>query len=603
MIRNLSALILHPVINEKIIFENSNLSISMFHLRHLLFYLLLLISATIDAQTRYPQDYFIPPVDFQLSLSGTFAELRANHFHSGIDIRTNGEENKPIFACADGYVSRIKISAFGFGKALYIDHPNGYTTVYAHLNGFNPLIDNWIKSEQYRLEQFETDLFPPKGLLTVAQGEIICYSGNSGSSEGPHLHFEIRNTKSEMPIDPQLFGFQIKDYIRPVISGIRIYPEGEGATVNGKTNASDFETAGWGPVYRLKKPDTLLIGGDFSIGIMAYDLLNGSKNKNGVSSYTVYIDSVPAFDWLAETFSFNDTRYINSFIDYEQYYRSGQRYMRTRLAPNNKLGMYKLTDSRGVFNTTPYSLLSVKVVIKDANKNESILRFVVKGVSKIETNKKVNGDNPTISCSKEKNNYSDKGISISIPGKSIYEDLSLSYKASKPLTTTCSPVHQVHTPEVPLHNYIELLVAVDSAWMKYGDKLLLAKIRQGKSPSAIGGTYEAGKISARVREFGAYAVMADTTAPVIKPLNISNGKNIADQSTIRISISDNFSGISTYNAWLNKKWILMDYDAKNNLLLYKKDERLLEGSNEFLIKVEDDRGNSSTFEATLLNQQ
>ncbi|NTW26366.1 MAG: M23 family metallopeptidase, partial [Lentimicrobium sp.] len=487
----------------------TNQSGSMFHFRYLIFILFFFLTTTIGAQNQYPKDYFIPPVDFQLSLSGTFAELRANHFHSGIDIRTNGEENKPIFACAEGYVSRIKISAFGFGKALYIDHPNGYTTVYAHVNGFNPLIDNWVKSEQYRLEQFEADLFPPKGLLTVKQGELICYSGNSGSSEGPHLHFEIRNTKTEMPVDPQLFGFQIKDFIRPVISGIRIYPEGEGATVNGKTNASDFETAGWGPVYRLKKPDTLLIGGDFSIGMMSYDLLNGSKNKNGVSSYTVYIDSVPAFDWLAETFSFSETRYINSFIDYEHYYKSGQRYMRTKVATNNKLGMYRLPGNRGVFNTTPDSMHSVKIVVKDANKNESILRFVIKGVRKIETNKKASSDNPTISCLKEKNNFSDKGITITIPGKSIYEDLTFSYKASKALTTTCSAVHHVHTPEVPLHNYIDLSVAVDSAFMKYGNKLLLAKIRQGKSPSAIGGKYEDGKITARVREFGSYAVMAD----------------------------------------------------------------------------------------------
>jgi len=571
--------------------------------RHFIFVLLFIITSSIGAQSQYPKDYFIPPVDFQLSLSGTFAELRANHFHSGIDIRTNGEEGKPVFACADGYVSRIKISAFGFGKALYIDHPNGYTTVYAHVNGFNPIIDKWVKSEQYRLEQFETDLFPPKDLLLVRQGEMVCYSGNSGSSEGPHLHFEIRNTKTEMPVDPQLFGFQIKDYIRPAITGIRIYPEGAGSRVNGQTNTTDFETAGWGPVYRLKNPDTLLISGDFSIGVMAYDLLNGSKNKNGVSSYSVYIDSLLKFDWLAETFSFSESRYINSFIDYAEYYRSGQRYMRTKVAPNNSLSMYKSAGSRGIFTTTPDSVHSVKIVVKDANKNESILRFSLRGQGKPEILKKAADDKPMISCAKENNNYSAKGITINIPGKSIYEDLTLSYKALKPLITTCSVIHQIHYQEVPLHNYIDLSVAVDSGFVKYGNKLLLAKIRPGKSPSAAGGKYEAGKISARVREFGNYAVMADTAAPVIKPLNISEGKNIAKQATIRISISDNLSGIDTYNAWLNNKWILMDYDAKNRLLQYKIDERLTKGSNEFLIKVVDACGNTGTYEATVINQK
>ncbi len=318
------------------------------------FILIIIFSVfSLNAQDNYPKDYFISPVDFPISLSGTFAELRAGHFHSGIDIRTAGEEGKPIVACADGYVARIKISPYGFGKALYIDHPNGYTTVYAHLQKMSPAIDAWLKSEQYKLEKFDVDLFPPKNLLKVKQGEIICYSGNSGSSEGPHLHFEIRNTKTEMPVNPQLFGLPVKDFIRPVISALRISPEVNGGTINGKTTPLIPELTGWGPVYKLKDKNPININGSYSISVQVSDLLNGSNNKNGIFRFAVYIDSVLCFDWQAETFNFNETRYINSFIDYSHYYNTGKRYITTRIAPNNKLTMYKTATNQGIFYCCP----------------------------------------------------------------------------------------------------------------------------------------------------------------------------------------------------------------------------------------------------------
>ena len=342
-------------------------------------FLLLFSAFTSVSQDRYPKDYFISPVDFPIVLSGTFAELRGNHFHSGIDITTRQTEGKPVFACADGYVSRIKISPYGYGKALYVSHPNGYTTVYAHLSGFNPVIDAWLKSEQYKLEQFDVDLFPAKELLPVLKGEIICYSGNSGSSEGPHLHFEIRDSQTEKPINPQLFGFEIKDFIRPAISAMRIYPEGPGSKIQGADIAYSPEIAGWGPVYRLSNQDTIVIAGDFSIGLLCSDLLNGSKNKNGISRFSVFIDSVPEFEWQAETFTFAETRYINSFIDYPQYHKNGQRFIRTRIDPNNKLSMYKYAGNSGIFNTIPDSVRHIKIVAGDANNNESVLRFVIRG--------------------------------------------------------------------------------------------------------------------------------------------------------------------------------------------------------------------------------
>lgn len=560
-------------------------------------------ASSLFSQTKqYPTDYFGSPVGFPIILSGNFAELRSNHFHSGIDITTQKEEGKSVFACADGYVSRIRISPYGFGKALYIDHPNGYTTVYAHLKGFNTEIDNWVRSEQYRLEQFDVDLFPPKDLLRVSKGELICLSGNSGSSEGPHLHFEVRDTKSEMPIDPQLFGFPVKDFIRPAITSARIYPEGEGSTINGSYVPLDREIAGWGPVHRLQKQDTVHIAGSFSLGLGCYDLLNGSRNKNGISRYAVFIDSVLKFDWQAETFSFSESRYVNSFIDYANYYKTGNRYLRTRIDRNNKLSMYRNAGCRGIFDVVPDSLHHIRIIITDAGKNESVLRFVAKGEKITTSERQPVSTRPIFNCLKP-NTWSEEGIKIDVPVSSLYEDIAFDLTTSDQLPYTWSKIYNIHHPEVPLHDYIGLSIALDSSVVPMGKKLTLASLRPGKSPNSTGGWVENGVFRARIREFGQYAVMADTICPVIKPLNISDCKDISSQKTIRISISDDFSGISSYRATLNGNWILMDYDPKNRLLEYTRDQRLVPGENEFILTIEDYCGNITSFEATLLNVQ
>lgn len=571
-------------------------------IKHFFLNTFLLIFCAFDSvsQDRFPKDYFISPVDFPIVLSGTFAELRVNHFHSGIDITTQQAEGKSVYACADGYVSRIKISPYGFGKALYVTHPNGYTTVYAHLKGFNPVIGAWLKSEQYKVEQFDVDLFPAKDLLLVKKGEIICYSGNTGSSEGPHLHFEIRDSKTEKPVNPQLFGFSIKDFIRPVITSVRIYPEGNDSKILGQVTPYTPEIIGWGPVYRLKNQDTISIAGKFSIGLQCSDLHNGSKNKNGISRFAVFVDSVLEFDWQAETFAFAESRYINSFIDYSQYYKNGQRFIRTRIDPNNKLSMYKCSGNNGIFNTIPDSVRHVKIVATDANNNESVLRFVIRGENPDLSENQTLSENLIFSYLKN-NSYATEGLIIDVPGNSLYDNLEFSCTVAKPLSFTCSPVFKIHNPEIPLHDYIDLTITIDSIYQAIGNSLTLVSLKPGRPPYSIGGQFDNGVFKVKIREFGNYTVMADTIAPVIKALNISNGKTISKQKTIKINISDGLSGIKSYKAYLNDKWILMDYDAKDRLLEYERDERLTIGTNKFLLVVEDYCGNTARYEATLTN--
>lgn len=568
-------------------------------LQQLLTALILLIATSANAiAQQLPVNYFTQPLAGVLQLSGTFAELRSNHFHSGIDLRTESKEGFPVLSCADGYVVRIRVSPYGFGKAVYINHPNGYTTVYAHLLEFNETIGTWVKARQYEKESFDVDLFPPKGALKVSKGEIIARSGNSGSSEGPHLHFEVRETDTEKPVDPVLFGFPIKDFIRPTLQGVRIYPEGRGASVNGFTYAQTMLLAGWGPVYRLKINDTVTIGGPFSLGINAIDLLNETSNRNGVVGYEVLIDSITVFKWKAEKFAFSETRYINSFIDYTYHQETNQRFMRTKVDPGNKLSMYEYVKDGGVYRAEPGKLHHLKVIITDSKKNESILQFFIKAIemnpSQQNETKQLVGNNKRIVFAPDKfNTYKAVEFEISLPGNCLYDTLGFLYSVASGDKKYLSKMHTVHNTKTPLQEYYEMKIKTDTLKGYRSTQLTGVRINNLNRPVSVGGKYENGWYKIRTRDFGRYAVMIDTTSPVIKPVNFTDGMRTETLNKIQLTISDDLSGISSYRATLNGVWILMDYDAKNKLLTYTRDAIWVKGRNVLMVTVEDGVGNAT----------
>ncbi|MDY0343071.1 MAG: M23 family metallopeptidase [Lentimicrobium sp.] len=551
------------------------------------------------SQKLYPQDYFRSPTDFALTLSGTFAELRPNHFHSGIDIKTGGVEGKPVYGCADGYVSRIKISPYGFGKALYVVHPNGYTTVYGHLSSFRSDIATYTNQHQYELESFEVDLFLKPGQLKIKKGEVFCYTGNSGSSMGPHLHFEIRDSNTEEPIDPLLFGMPVKDFVRPTLKGFRIYAEGESSVVNGRRGSAEPLLAGWGEDYHFRLGDTVTVAGGVSFGILAWDLLSGASNKNGINRLTVTIDSTIFFNFIAQRFSFSETRYLNALIDYAEYFKTGQRYIRTRKLPNSKLSLYDKVASEGIFYPDAGKTYKMKVELADGSDNISILKFNLRGepVTEIFKQPLLNGQ---LFNYQTLNRFSTPHLRLTVPENCLYENIYFEYSAGDALKTTCAPIHAIHTANTPLHNFYELSIRVDSAWRTYKDKLTMVRLNSKNKPTSVGGTYEGGFLSGRVRDFGRYTVMADTVRPTIKPRNISDQKKLSAQSTIECTISDDLSGIKSHRATLNGQWILMEYDAKNSLLTYKFDHRLKSGENKFELVVMDGCLNTATYKATVL---
>lgn len=574
-------------------------------LSFIIFLLIIGFSYQSFSQKVYPKDYFRPPLDNRLFLAGTFGEIRANHFHSGIDIKTGGVEGAPVYAVADGYVSRIKVSAYGFGKVMYVTHPNGYVSVYGHLSKFNNTIGDYVKKEHYRKENFEIELFPTASEFPVKKGEIIAYSGNSGSSGGPHLHFELRDGGSQKPINPLLFGFDVKDFTRPAITSIKIYPDDKQSKVNGKNVPVKYAVEGWGTEHRLSNAPVIRVSGHISFGIQTYDMQNDTDNKNGPYAITLYIDAKEVFHIQLETFAFEETRYVNSLLDYEEYIKNSARLVQTKIDPGNKLDIYSETLNKGIYKFSDTLTHTIKYEVTDAAGNLSSLVFKVKSEKFVESQavSQIPERTPTSAYFNYANpNYFNNGsVNLEAPRGVFYDSFVFTYDSARQVPGTYSVVHKIHNKYTPIQDYITLSIKARKLAEGLQPKALIVKVNDdGKTFTSMGGEWLSnGFVSAKIREFGNYTIAVDTIPPKIKAANPDMFNKMAGQKYIKLTISDELSGIASYRALLNGKWILMDYDAKNNLLTYTIDEMLVPGQNTLLVEVRDGKGNRAFYSAKL----
>jgi hypothetical protein len=552
-------------------------------------------------QNHYPRNYFRSPVNFPVSLSGSFGEIRKNHFHSGIDIRTQGVQGKPVYAVADGYISRINISPGGFGKALYLTHPNGYTSVYGHLKSCAGAIGTWIKTQQYKQESFVLDTSVPVGILKVKKGDIIAYSGNSGSSAGPHLHFEIRDSENQDVIDPLLFGFVAADGSPPKISYLKIYPHDENALVNRKNEPLMIPVSGAGGTCKLKNSDTIEVSGKIIFGIETSDNAEGGL-KTGVNTIDLSVGGSVIFSQHIERFAFSETRYANSLMDYPSFIRSKHKVQRSYVAPNNKLSVYRDVKNQGVYTFNDNRAHKIRYRVTDDFGNVSTLVFCVRSHP---ANREISSVSSSIMGSQtfkyQTDNHFDRpGIKFDVPKDALYEDLAFDYFTTPPVHGSFSPVYHLQDQFTPLNTFCTLSIHPDNLPGPLKSKALIVSVEGGNRFAGRGGKFENGWVTTRIRDFGNFTVAVDTTSPVIRAVNIFNNKKVSRQSSIMIKVSDNLSGIQSYRGTLNGKWILMDYDQKNNLLTYSFDERIKSGKNHFVLVVTDAVGNSSRFEANLI---
>ena len=387
-------------------------------------FLLLVPIILVRAQPPYTKNYFRSPVNFTITLAGSFGEIRRNHFHSGIDIRTEGVEGKPVYAIADGYVCRINVSPSGFGKALYIVHPNGYLSLYGHLKGYASPIAGWVRAQQYKQESFAFDMEVPKGTLKVKKGDLIAWSGNSGASGGPHLHFEIRDAATQEIIDPLDFGFMNTGGSPPVINWLKIYPFDDNALVNDQNNPLLLPVTGTGGECRLKTPGRITVSGNIIFGIETTAIAEGGM-KTGVHNITLSVDGVTVFCQTIDRFAFAETRYVNSLMDYPAFLHNGRKIQRSYVAPNNKLGVYSDVKNQGILNFSDSKVHKLKYVVKDAFGKASTFEFELTSHPPVNQAGRAKPEKNSFHWMsyKSDNHFEQDNVKLDIPKDAIYEDL------------------------------------------------------------------------------------------------------------------------------------------------------------------------------------
>jgi hypothetical protein len=545
---------------------------------------------------------FSSPVDIPLLLSANFGELRIDHFHSGLDIKTQGVTGKEVVAAANGYISRISVSPVGFGNALYITHPSGYTTVYGHLEKFTSDIEAYVKARQYEKKTFPITLFPTREDFPVKQGELIAYSGNSGSSGGAHLHFEIRKSDSEKPINPLLFNLGIADNIKPVIEKLVIYPANKNTLITNEHAIRKYNVTGNHGVYTLTPETEITVSGLAGFGIKAFDLLNDSNNKCAVHSIELSIDSVAIFKYTMDGFSFTESRFVNSHIDYETFMRDNTYIERAFVLPNDKLSTYSEVINRGLYNFSDNKKHHVHITVTDANNNTSVLKFNIKAEALKKSTTELPDNGITIMPYNRTNRFSAENISVNIPEGALYDTLFFSYKMEKGTKDMLSDLHYVADKFTPIQKAFTVSIKPTIKPKGMESKMLIIRLADDQTKIAVNSFWSDGYLSADVLALGRYFVGIDTTKPIISAVGLTKNENLSGKKELRIKITDELSGIKSYEGSIDGKWALFEYDQKNDMLTYRfDDKRITKGSKHNLIlQVADNKDNVSTFKCDFI---
>lgn len=560
----------------------------------LLIIILFVYSFSYSQEVSYPQ--YPNPVKIPVYLSATFAELRSNAFHAGVDIKTQGVEGKEVFAVADGYVSRIGVSPYGYGKVLYITHNDGFTSVYAHLSKFNQKITDFVRAKQYEDKSFAQNILLNEGEFPVKRGDYLGLTGNSGSSGGPHLHYEIRYTETQEPVNPMFFGLKINDKIKPCIKGLAIYPL-DNSFVNHSDTAIYLETTLKNGKYILDN-HKFSVNGNIAFGINVYDQADGSNNKNGAYIIELYADNELIFSIKSDKYSYNETRYINSLIDYAHYVTDKERFIRSEIDEFNKLELYEVRN--GVVSVKHGDVVKMKYVVKDYNNNESVLNFTLVGKKKSDSTPK-----PELPRSYYRifdgvpSNICMDGFEAEIPEFAFYKNVSIKATQIDTMKNIYSNfAYLLGNEQIPLHKRIKICMKPKD---KYVDDttLYVASFTKNGEFVFLGNKNVDGFIEASTNALGIYVIAKDSVAPRVIPVNFKSNSSIKDNWSLRLEIEDKETGISKYEMFVNGEWVLADYDPKKKLLMYQVDNHIKKGHNNLEVIVTDMVGNKKIYKTTL----
>lgn len=534
----------------------------------------------------------VSPLNTNTTLSGSFAELRRNHFHGGLDFRTPNGENSPIHAVDKGYVSRITISARSYGKLAYITHPNGCTTLYAHLNGFVPKLDSIVKAKQYEKRSFEIDFKLEPNEYPVQKGELFALSGNTGASGGPHLHFEIRTTEEQYMRNPLILNkhFHFVDEKNPRIFAVKLYGL-NGGSVNGKKEKRYNSVLVKGKGRRLQASNNIKAWGEIGFGVKANDYMTGTHFTHTPRQLKIYADGKVISDIVIDDYKFSDTRALNSFIDYRHQVRSGEFFMRSFKEKNNPLHIYNGT--KGILNVNEEREYQMKYEVIDDFGNADSILFTIKGekcdllVEPAQEGEKIVAGEGL---------FFDKGeFLIHLPANALYSDLHPDYK-KKASAKYHSSIHSIGNRETPLHTFCDISIKIDKDTSKIDlSKLFIAKLSENDLIiGSAGGRYTNGYMVGMTNTFGKFAVAEDKTPPVVSAVHT---KGLRSYPVLVFRIADGLSGIASYDAFIDDEWVLFEHDAKTQSIRYQIDTKKFQKnkSHTFKLVVKDNCGNATTY--------
>ncbi len=536
----------------------------------------------------YPKNYFRNPLGIPMQLSGNFGELRRDHFHMGLDIRTNQKEDYPVFAAASGYVSRIKIERFGYGRAIYITHPNGFTTLYAHLNDFYAPLNQFVKSKQYKDEKWEQDIVLSPNKFKVFKGQQIAFSGNTGGSQGPHLHFEIRDKKGNNQ-NPLLFGLPIKDALPPLIFKLFYYNRVR-SIYNTKAQLIPID----GKKNRYQAIDTVvnISSPKMSFGITAEDITNSSPFKFGIYQAELWIDEEMKSAFQLNDFPYESSHYINGSIDYSARYTSGTYIQHLSKLPGNKISIFANIEDNGVVSISDTNIHNAEIYVKDVAGNTATVNFKFKYIDSL--NLPINIPKPTmVMLPLQENEFAKDDIKLNFSSRAFYDTVSFMYSSTiSKNTNAISAIHDLCCYDIPVHNYYNIAIKKTKPIADSLKTKVLMQLTANGYSEAVKGEWEGDWYEASFNRLGSIALVIDTIPPTIKSIGWADSATFANAKEIKLRIVDDESEIENFRAELDGIWIL--FSRKDNDFIYKFDDYCTQGWHTLKIMVDDQAGNTST---------
>ncbi|HEX8355817.1 MAG TPA: M23 family metallopeptidase [Segetibacter sp.] len=533
----------------------------------------------------YPAGYFRNPLNIPMQLAANFGELRTNHYHMGFDIRTNQRENLPVFAAAEGYISRIKIEQYGFGRAIYITHPNGYTTLYAHLNDFYPALQDYIKNKQYQDEKWEQEVVLEPAQFPVTKGQFIAFSGNTGGSQGPHLHFEIRDTKTGNNLNPWLFNFNLADHIPPSVYRLYYYDRRYSTY---QVKPIPVAIKGANGRYSAVSSIVTLTSPYISFGIAAEDKTSISPFKFGIYSAAVFVDSVEKAAFKLNDFSYNETRYLNAGIDYKTRLSGGGYIQHLSRLPGNRSTIFSGAND-GTVLLTDTLVHTAEIVIGDASGNSSTLTFRFKwDPSKTEELGFTANSIPFSPM--RKNEFKTDDLDVEFSSNAFYDTVPFIHRSNAAGDArTVSAIHHLHNYTVPVHDSFTVRIKPVKAITDNQKDKIVMQLTSNRKVEAVKGSWTGDFLEAKFRDFGIYKLLLDTVSPRIRLLNWANGGNLRGRKNFSVVATDDVGELESFNAFVDGNWIM--FSRKEDTFIHTFDERIASGDHQLKLVVKDVAGN------------